>query len=283
MKRFFFGFLIAGMSIPLQAMDVVNRDARLLEAIQRPNNYHEVEELLAEGKGQFGPDTLREALWHAALLFNVDLCRLLIENGADRDVLARQNKLYNPLLLQALERNKLEMVGFLIENGADLNKRYFGNGTTILMVAAAKKGGAPLVRVILATIPLSEKIKILAAKKAMVVAYMLAVRQGFPIPPADIRKIIAHWYKENLVREQVERQMERVKHMLTAKNMCEETAFEIAIIQNDPAIANFLNWNNPESLAWLRRELEVKIRTILFPVVPGILFPPEESIERVKE
>lgn len=264
--RLIFGLLIASAGISLLAMDVVDRNKQLLEAIKK-DNYDQIGRLLAEGRGQFSPGTLRRALWLAVkYVGEANLCKLLIENGADASAFSVDN------LLWVVQNNNPEILKLLIENGADVVNARLGLFDSTLLMAAVFENSVPLVQAIVTTIPLSERLRILEQKRAALLAKKLTFRPGqnVPMPPKDVRRLIT----QHIINDLVDQQMLRVEHMLAEKNELEQSAYDTAIADNHLSVAELVNWNNPETRAWLRHELEASIRRLLF--------PPKEYVEEVE-
>ena len=63
---------------------------------------------------------------------NVEICRILLENGANIEI---RSDYFNTPLLEAAQNSKLDTIKFLVESGANIDARS-KNGRTPLMFAS---------------------------------------------------------------------------------------------------------------------------------------------------
>lgn len=264
--RLLFGFLIAGMSISLLAMEEsLKADGALYVAVSDNPSADKVAKQLNKYKDSFSSEALQAGLSVAARNLNIPLCRLLIGYGANVQAFNLLNKSDRWPMRIAAEKNDINMIKFLIESGADINVKTH-RGEFALMFASS----CEVVLAMLTTIPLSERIKILEAKRAAQVANHLTFRPGqnAPMPPKDVRRLITQLFINGLV----DQQMLRVKELLEVKNQNNQAAYEFRLQQMfGNYLSNYIdpecvNWNNPTTRGWLRRALEANIRRILFPI-----------------
>lgn len=246
-----FGFLMVSAGISLIAMDVKNLDDQLLDAV-RSGKFEEAKALLVQNKGKFSSRALDTSLLQSATSRNVEVCKLLLAEGANRSMLDLQITNEWPLRT-AVRADDLNMTQFLIEEGVDLNVTTGRSGLTVLMRAQNCK----MVEVILTTIPRNDRIAILQAKKAVLLAHNLASRQGVVIPQRDLRKIITNEFLNTLV----DQQMKRIEGLLDIRSPDGNTAYQDSGIFGS---RECLNFNNPATRANLRRIVEANVRKILF-------------------
>lgn len=213
------------------------------------NDIKRVEELLDKG---VSPDA-DHALANAAVAGNLEICKLLVKRGAntqDFNILASIG--LTPLMIAA-EKGQVELVKFMLENGADRN-RSDRSGNTALMLAAFR-GQANTVFTLLTTIPLHEKEKIVKERYAFNAT--ISMRQL----PKDIQRKI----RRDLLNKLIQEQMDQVKELIAHKNTHPQSAQAMALSGNHPAIARMLDLNNPISYRAIEKEIEKNIRLILFP------------------
>lgn len=250
--RLIFGFLIASIGASLVSMDVGDINQQLLNAIAT-GKLEEARRLLYEDR-RFSPDTLELALWHAGMERDRALCELLMEKGANSAAFNFQISNSWPLRV-AVEASDLNMVQFLIEQGVDLYLVTDNYLSTVLMLARDCK----TVQAILTTMSPLDRIAVLQAKEAAILAHNLAFTKGIRIPQRDLRKIITNEFVDALV----DQQMERIVDLLNIENISGYVAYvDPGLIDDDPEC---LNPYNPVTRANLRRILAANIRKILFP------------------
>lgn len=97
--------------------------------------------ILLEALGSADPGAV-ECLCLAAILGNLELVRVFVERGVDKDALGWEG--VSPLI-EATDNEHFEVVKYLVEAGADLEKE-FGAYIGTVLAAASAKGDLDLVR-----------------------------------------------------------------------------------------------------------------------------------------
>jgi len=99
-----------------------NNLTNLMKAVLNKNE-SEVKNILVHNKAEVNARTknkLFTPLFFAVQTGNLNIIKLLIENGADVNCRARK-EYYDTVLLQAISNNDLNVVKLLVENGANIN------------------------------------------------------------------------------------------------------------------------------------------------------------------
>jgi hypothetical protein len=194
------------------------------------------------------------ALMYAAGRGHTQVCKILLENGAA--INAKSNDLSRELtaLMVAAEVGRDQTCKFLIENGADVYSIAWSTEHTALDLAS-QNGHENTVRVLLTTIPLQERIKILETKRALTLSYTLATHKGIVTPPRDIRGLIS----QELINKFTQDQMHHIERLIAMQTTFHETAYNIALRSNHPAIAQILNLSIPESRRWIQSQIAANV------------------------
>lgn len=135
---------VASKTMPLTQQTLPTDENAIVEGAKH-NQYSLVEYLLKQKKADVNAIDAEasSALMHASFLGNLEMVRLLIENGAKFDM---ENNLKDTALLMALYKGHLEVAQFLIEEcHIDVNQRissqslYGTKDSTILFTAVSSK------------------------------------------------------------------------------------------------------------------------------------------------
>ena len=81
---------------------------------------------------------------YAAFNGNVEMAKLLIDNGADINV--EENRDGNTVLMYAVARGKTELVKYMIAKGVDVNARLKTGGTALTLAVSA--GFSDIIRIL---------------------------------------------------------------------------------------------------------------------------------------
>lgn len=219
-----------------------------------------IRQLIAQGGDiNFRSDMGATPLMTAAGRTYPEVVKLLIERGAN---INQSDPRGNTALTAAAgsfslfphqtESNRSQICKLLIENGADLNVQAAGKLTALML--AAQRNYPQVVQVLLTTLPLSERQKIQEEKH--VINSIHYTRELTP----DMRRQLMQEFINSLAEDQIT----RIRQSLSLRNTDNQTARDIALANNNAAIAQMLDMNNPHSLEQLRKHLRNNIKRILF-------------------
>jgi hypothetical protein len=205
---------------------------------------------------------LNDKLVSAVSKGNLDEIGQLISAGASLNPpLYLQNPLRVGFLLSIIpfkDQKRLEVLKFLLDNGAKIDIEADGCSRTPLMIAAGS-GTPEEVQLLLTSIPLDEH---------------QYIKNSFPFFSKKMRisKLISKdthgAIQEQAIAQLVQRQMERIIKLLEMKDCNGKTTRDLGLnnyltTRREP-IGKLLDLNNPESYAQIRAAVEHNVRRVLF-------------------